>query len=135
MVYHCPKHCAYCTIALWAFLISGALALGLPQPESDKKAIRIEVQDANGVVIAGPGKVARTQHGSSVTLAFDREYQPGDRIVLSGAPRMMVRLDESMKECSLILAGSPAAKVFVRDSLRGRRAADAQRVLAKEFCR
>ncbi len=100
-----PRKCACCAIALWSFFSSGALALG-----SDKKVIRIEVQDADGVMVAGPGAPARTLHGSSVTLAFDREYRPGDRIVLSGAPRMMVRVDKSMQECSLILAESPVAK-------------------------
>jgi hypothetical protein len=36
-------------------------------------------------------------------LVFDREYQPGDRIILGGVQRMAVRLDESMPECLLYL--------------------------------
>jgi len=81
-----------------------------PQPQNDsKKTLRIEVQDANGVAVAGPGKVTRTHRGSSATLAFEREYQPGDRIILSGPAQIIARLDESMQECSLILADSPAA--------------------------
>ena len=36
-------------------------------------------------------------------LVLDREYQPGDRIILSGPQRMAVRLDENMPECVLYL--------------------------------
>jgi hypothetical protein len=41
--------------------------------------------------------------GSSAALSFDREYRPGDRIVLSRSRRMAVRLDESMPDCLLYL--------------------------------
>jgi hypothetical protein len=100
--------CPHYPFAMLVFLLNGTLASGLPQAESGVKPIRIEVQDATGVVIAGPGEAVRKNNGSSVTLAFDREYQPGDRIVVSGPQQIVVRLDESVKECSLTMAESPA---------------------------
>src|SRR5450631_205416 len=95
--------CAYSSFALCAFLTHSAFALGAEPPQlqgGSKKTLHIEVRDAKGVVIAGPDKVAHAHRGSSAALALEREYQPGDRIVLSGPTRIIARLDESMQECS-----------------------------------
>jgi hypothetical protein len=68
-----------------------------------KTPIRIEVQDAHGVRAAGPAARTASSKSDSAVLAFDREYQPGDRIILAGPQRIAVRLDETMPECLLYL--------------------------------
>jgi hypothetical protein len=64
----------------------------------------LEVQDAHGVAIANSDK---SSHGTSAVLAFEHEYQPGDRIVVIGPPRMAIRVDDWMPECLVYLANSP----------------------------
>ena len=65
--------------------------------------IAIEVQDAQGTRIAATGIQGPQPTTASADLSFDREYQPGDRIVLSGPRRIAVRLDQNMPECLLYL--------------------------------
>jgi hypothetical protein len=68
--------------------------------------IAIEVQDAQGTRIAATGIQGPQPTTASADLSFDREYQPGDRIVLSGPRRIAVRLDQNMPECLLYLPDS-----------------------------
>jgi hypothetical protein len=44
-------------------------------------------------------------------LAFDREYQPGDRIIFGGPQRMAVRMDDHIPECILYVAASSQGNV------------------------
>jgi hypothetical protein len=84
-----------------------------PPSENDKSKVpfHIEVLDAQGVKIAGPEIRPASSKTASAALAFDREYQPGDRILLGGPQRMAVRLDATMPECLLYLFDSSAATV------------------------
>lgn len=75
---------------------------------SQKSPIRIEVLDRHGARIAGTDNLAASWRVGSATLAFEREYQPGDRIVIAGPRRIDVQLDEKMPECRLVLACNPA---------------------------
>ena len=75
---------------------------------SQRPSIRIEVLDRQGARIAGTDNLAASSHAGSAVLVFEREYQPGDRIVIAGPRRLAVQLDEKMLECRLVLAGNPA---------------------------
>jgi hypothetical protein len=83
-------------------LVSRPLALG----EDGPVPIHLEVQDGQGARIAGPEIHASSSAAALVALAFDREYQPGDRIVFGGLNRIAVRTDESMPECLLYIPDS-----------------------------
>ena len=85
--------------------LSGAFAQGgQPAKKHDGKApIHIEVRDGQGLRVASTPVDAAPSMASSAALSFDREYRPGDRIVLNGPRRMAVRLDESMPDCLLYL--------------------------------
>jgi hypothetical protein len=65
--------------------------------------LHIEVRDAGGSRVAGPADQAGSANGAE--LAFDRVYQPGDRILFGGPQRMALRVDDSMPDC-LIYAPS-----------------------------
>ncbi len=71
-----------------------------------KVQFHIEVKDGQGVRIAGTEIAAALSKKSSAVLVVDREYQPGDRIILGGPQRVAVRLDKSMPECVIYLASS-----------------------------
>ena len=83
-------------------------ALCAPAAWGQKPPIRIEVLDRQGARIAGADNLAASSRAGSATLAFDREYQPGDRIVIGGPRRIAVQLDEKMSECRLVLASNSA---------------------------
>jgi hypothetical protein len=98
-------------------LAAGALAASAKDPKSKRfgpPSFRVEVQDAHGVVIADSGKVARASDGASAVLAFYREYQPGDHIVVAGPSRMAIRVDDWIPECIVYLPNSPR-KMFSFD--------------------
>ena len=59
--------------------------------------IHIEVQDARGNRVAGPADQAGSASGAE--LAFDRVYQPGDRILFGGPQRLALHVDDSMPDC------------------------------------
>jgi hypothetical protein len=98
-------------VGLFAIFLSGlsvcrSLALDKDSssaPTASKMSFPIAVQDAQGIRIAGPAIPGGSSQVPSALLVFDREYQPGDRIILGGVQRMAVRLDESMPECLLYL--------------------------------
>jgi hypothetical protein len=71
--------------------------------------LRIAMQDANGAVVAESGKATSA---SSAVLAFEHEYQPGDRIVVSGPSRMAVRVDDMMPECLVYIADPAKARFW-----------------------
>lgn len=78
------------------------------QKPSNAKAspFHIELQDAHGTTVAG----STIQSSSSKsTFTIDHEYQPGDRLLLTGPQRMAVQVDAAMPECILYLPASPAA--------------------------
>jgi len=71
---------------------------------SDKPAVvRVEVRDAAGAVVA-----ETSAGGGPVALAVDREYKPGDRIIVTGPPHMVLRLDAAMPECPVF---SPTGRI------------------------
>jgi hypothetical protein len=93
-------------ICLCGLLLCGPLALAggsSGAPRSSPTPIRIEVQDAQGVRVASPATQPASSKTNSAVLAFDREYQPGDRIVIAGPQRIAVRVDETIPECVLYL--------------------------------
>jgi hypothetical protein len=64
-----------------------------------KASFHIEVQDGQGTRIAGSELRTTPSNTDAASLDFDRVYQPGDRIIFGGPPRVAIRLDESMPEC------------------------------------
>jgi F5/8 type C domain len=98
---------------LCGILVSRLLASGEMPPSASsvgKVPLHIEVQDSQGSRLAGPETRNSSLKAASASLAFDREYKPGDRIVLGGPQRMVLKLDESMPECMVYLPGSSAGK-------------------------
>lgn len=88
-----------------AFFVCGVLSAQAPSGgDANKGTLRVEVQDAKGVQVAGLEVRTAAKETSSV-LTFDRKYQPGDRIVFGGPQRMAVRVDENMPECVVYLTG------------------------------
>jgi hypothetical protein len=77
-----------------------------------KTPFHIEVEDGQGGRVAGPESAAASSKKSSAALVVNREYQPGDRILLGGPERMAVRLDENLPECVIFLAGSPGSASY-----------------------
>ena len=59
-----------------------------------EKGVRIELLDASGAVVA-----SQEAKDGAATLAFERTYQPGDRIRVVGPTLMAVRLADRMREC------------------------------------
>jgi hypothetical protein len=105
---------AFLAISTGGVFVCRSFALGEEspgEPRMSKVAFHIEIQDAQAVRIAGPDIHAASSKAASAVLVFDRDYQPGDRIILGGPQRMAVRLDQSMPECLLYLPGSSAANV------------------------
>jgi hypothetical protein len=96
------------TQIFWLFWIfAGALpCTGAPASKAARDIqwpFRLEVRDKNGEVIADSGKGSR----SSAVLTFEHEYQPGDRIVVSGPSRMAFRVDDWIPECLVYVGNSP----------------------------
>lgn len=73
---------------------------------SDKSPLGISVQNKNGAEIAGFGAQVSSSSTRSTHLALDRDYQPGDHMILHGPQRMAVRLDQNFSECLLFLPDS-----------------------------
>ncbi len=97
---------ALITVSFCGLFVCEPLALGEDSPslrDTSEAPLHIEVQDGQGVRIAGPETHASSPKAASAELVFDREYQPGDRILLGGPQRMAVRLDESMPECLIYI--------------------------------
>jgi hypothetical protein len=100
----------------WAgvgLLICSPFAFGEKAAGSSKSrtALSIEVQDRNGQKLSGLEKNAGRRHADSALLTFQRTYEPGDRIVVTGTRRMAVRVDEQMPEC-LVSLGEAGRFVF-----------------------
>jgi hypothetical protein len=78
--------------------------------EGNQVPLRIELQDAQGTRI-GPETRRSSSKALSDVLDFERDYQPGDRIIISGPQRMAVRIDKSMPECVLYLPDSSQGNI------------------------
>ena len=70
--------------------------------------IHIQIEDAQGARIAGPVGSSSSSKTATVSLDFQREYQPGDQIIFGGPRRMAVQTDQNMPEC-LIYTPLPAS--------------------------
>jgi hypothetical protein len=112
----CPAFASYfwtalaCAVALLGILtgaLTPARAVAARLKDTSRTPFRISVLDAHGVVIADSGAGRQSARATPAVLAFDREYQPGDRIVVSGPSRMAVRVDDWIPECLVYLASSP----------------------------
>lgn len=86
-----------------ALLVGGVLTLAQTAP--DKAGIQIEVRDGQGVRVAGVETSLPRARNHPAVLAVEREYQPGDRIVVSGPGQLIAQLDQGMAACELHLAG------------------------------
>lgn len=96
-------------ISLWGLFVCRPLALGVEPssvPGTSKGPFHIQVQDQQGARVAGPNLNEGSSKAGLAVLVFDREYQPGDRILLNGPQRMAMRLDESMPECLVYIPNS-----------------------------
>ena len=78
-------------------LIACSGAAAAPHSPSGNGRVHVQLQDADGKNIAqaqsDPGK------SSSVVLAVERAYKPGDRILFGGAPWMGLTVDDTVPEC------------------------------------
>jgi hypothetical protein len=98
------------TLMLFAFFFCASLASindSLAMPGKAETILHIEVQDAQGVRVAGPQVHILSTKPVSAELVFDREYQPGDRILFAGPQRTVVQMDATLPECLLYLSGRP----------------------------
>ena len=57
--------------------------------------IVIQVRDAEGNLLAA------VSHEKEAMLCVDRKYQPGDRLVIRGAERLFVQMDQSLPACEI----------------------------------
>lgn len=97
-----------CTFVLCSSLSLQAQA----KVNNSRNPFRVELQDAQGTVVAGADTLSASSESSTLTtLVIDREYQPGDRIVFSGPQRMAVRVDETIAECLLYNPGTLQDKI------------------------
>jgi hypothetical protein len=112
---HLPaKWIGFFALSVCGLIVCTSFALDGESPSAQDMSrgpFHIEVQDGQGVRIAGPEVTATSSKPPSAVLAFDREYQPGDRIIFSGPQRMAVKLDETMTECMLYLPASSQANI------------------------
>ena len=86
--------------AISLFVFAGSLYASGSTP------IRISVQQKDGTVVADNGAGAHISSARSASLSFDREFQPGDHIVLHGPRRIAALLDQNFPECQLYLPDS-----------------------------
>ncbi len=61
--------------------------------------IRIEVRDAAGALLAS------ASHPEEALLCLDRVYQPGDRVIVSGARHLVLQPDQAIPEGEVYLPG------------------------------
>jgi hypothetical protein len=105
----------FVALVFCGLLVGRQTAIG-QESKSEQNSARwtfhIEVHDGKGDRVAGPETNPRSSTTASTVLAFDREYQPGDRIVFGGPPRMALRVDESIPECMLYLPGSDERNIW-----------------------
>ena len=78
-------------------LLAAAVPLGqLAQAADVRPVVEIELRSADGSIAAHS---RNTAEASVATLAVDRLYADGDRIVVRGPRHVVVRLDETLPEC------------------------------------
>lgn len=108
---------------VWAGLMGGlmAAAAGLCAGAAGGEkgdGVRIEVRDTAGAVVA-----ENSAGGGPAALNVEREYKPGDRIIVTGPPQMAVRLDAAMPECVIFSPSGrmewPVTQTADRDPKRG----------------
>lgn len=99
----------FSALSLCGLFVCSALASGDKSQNGQSTSnapFHLEVADGQGVRIAGPETASASSKPASAVLVLEREYQPGDRIMLGGPKRVAVRVDESMPECLIFLPGS-----------------------------
>ena len=100
-----PSHLDLRQPLISIFVLAAFPLLGFREADSaagkssgdDKASIQIQIQDARGTLVAGPE--TRASSSKTTSLAFQREFQPGDRIIFGGPKRMAVQADQNMPEC------------------------------------
>src|SRR5450755_486897 len=105
------KLIGFSALSLCGLFVCSPLALAEASPSvkgTSKVPILIEVQDAQGVRIASSGAHARSSKAGSVKLTFDREYLPGDRLIIGGPERMALQVDANIPEC-LVYFSAPGS--------------------------
>ena len=103
-----------CLTACSGALILSASVTSQAQTRDDngKAPLHIEVQDAEGALITSSPTLPASSKSALASLVFDREYQPGDRIVFSGPQRLAVGVDETISECLIYKPGNSQEKII-----------------------
>ena len=90
------------TICCLVLLAATCGAEAAEPKSSGKPSFHIEINDSHGSKLADSGRPAAK--ASSAVFAFEREYQPGDTIVVHGPSPMVVRVDDWIPECVVYLS-------------------------------
>jgi hypothetical protein len=98
---------AVSVISLCAFFAPTPFASAQKPSNAGASPFQIELQDAQETTIAGSEIRSSSSKPALAALTIDREYQPGDRLLLAGPRRMAVRVDAAMPDCLLYFPGSP----------------------------
>ncbi|HEY0796912.1 MAG TPA: discoidin domain-containing protein [Acidisarcina sp.] len=105
----------YVRCVLYGVILAGSVVVSQPpvilraegaKAQAAKDPLQIEMRDATDARVAGLDPSARPSKQGQAVLSFDREYQPGDRIVFHGEPRMAVQVDETIPECLIYIPAS-----------------------------
>lgn len=105
-----PRIVALIVIVAWlAGTAQSSIGQQLARPSANAP-MHIEVQDAQGARVAGPADEPGSTRGAE--LAFDRVYQPGDRILFGGPQRMALRVDDSIPDCLIYAPGGSSGALF-----------------------
>lgn len=84
------------------------VSMAIHESAQAQAPFHVELQDAAGT------RTTLTQTKSdkhSTTYTLDREYQPGDQLVLSGSQRLAAKLDANQPECLLYLRGTATFEI------------------------
>ena len=98
----------FVAISFHAIVVSKLLTLEAASGRERKPLPSIEIQDKSGARIASSETPTPSSNPALTELTFEREYQPGDRILFRGPQRMVVRLDREMPECFLYVQDASA---------------------------
>lgn len=112
-IFHSQSVICVLFAACGAALVLGAAIVAHAQAPANQggSALHVEVQDAQGAIVATSQTHSKSSKSALATLIFDREYQPGDRIVFSGPRRMALTVDETISECLVYNPGTSQERI------------------------